>query len=618
MKIVVYAVFFMVVRVVAQSPFTIPPILLSTDTTECQAVAWGDYNGDGWDDLYISRGVESTGATATNFLYLNQSGTLVSQSMNGLTTLNDLSGSASWGDYNNDGYLDLYVAVVAPMSGKNNNLFMNDGAGAFIDKTGSADVGDISNDAEDSGYVGWGDYNNDGWLDMFVDNGKVFLEYPLKEINSFYENNAGVFTKKSASEIGNIVGTDDAYKTFRSGFTWCDYNNDGYSDIFNGSGYGSNNRMWKNDNGSGFINTFDFTQDLTSTRGICAGDFDNDGDFDFYLTSIIDGDRGVNFLYENRSTPTLDSLYIWPADKGEIVTNVNWSNSAIWSDFDNDGDLDLFVSNWGDADSGDVSHYFENSGYPDYNFSTQPGIIDTLNPKNGTNKGAGRGVASADFDHDGDLDLAVARTGCPLLYVNQTSGNNWVQVHLSGNGTTNTTAIGARVRIVANISAQGGRTSQLREISGQSGAGSQNSLTAHFGLGDATLIDTLEITWPVTGNKEIFTNLNVNQIYSYTETVVSGFANKANAPVGAFELYGNYPNPFNPLTTIHYKLAMANTVKLIIYNALGQGIKTLIKKRQEAGDYSVPFDASHLSSGVYYYKLTVGSFEDTRKMILIR
>ncbi len=618
MKFAIVIMFLFVLNVVAQSPFTMPPILLSTDTTESQAVAWGDYNGDGWDDLYITRGVESTGATATNLFFLNQSGTLTSEAMNGLTTLDDFSGSATWGDYNNDGYLDLYVAVVAPMSGLNNNLFMNDGAGAFVDKTGSADVGDIANDAEDSGYTGWGDYNNDGWLDMFVDNGKVFLQYPLKEVNSFYENNEGVFTKKDASEIGDIVSTDDAYKTYRSGFTWCDYNNDGFLDIFNGSGYGSNNRMWKNDHGNGFVNTFDFSQDLSSTRGISAGDFDNDGDFDFYLTSIIDGDRGVNFLYENRSTPTLDSLYSWPAEKGAIVTNIFWSNSSIWMDFDNDGDLDLLVSNWGEPDSGDVSHYYENSGYPDFNFTTQASAIDTMNPYNGTQKGAGRGIAACDVDHDGDMDLAAARTGVPLLYINQTSGNNWVQVHLTGNGTTNTTAIGARVRVVADISAQGGMTSQLREISGQSGAGSQNSLTAHFGLGDATLIDTLEITWPVTGNKEVFTNLAVNQFYSYTETVVSGLDKNPENQAATFELFANYPNPFNPGTVIRYRLPAASEVKLTIYNALGQEVQTLVKGPQEAGKYSVTFNASRLSSGLYYYKLTAGSFVQIRKMILMK
>ncbi len=618
MKSMIYFVFLYVIQAISQSPFTSPPIILSTDTTESQSVVWGDYNDDGWDDLYITRGVESTGASATNLLFRNQTGTMLSQSMSGLTTLNDLSGSASWGDYNNDGYLDLYVAVVAPMSGKNNNLFMNDGAGAFTDKTGSADVGDISNDAEDSGYVGWGDYNNDGWLDMFVDNGKVFFEYPLKEVNSFYENNGGVFTKKSASEIGNIIGTDDEYKTFRSGFTWCDYNNDGFLDIFNGSGYGSSNRMWKNNAGTEFINTFDFTQDLTSTRGICAGDFDNDGDFDFYLTSVIDGDRGVNFLYENRSTPTLDSLYLWPSEKGEIVTNVNWSNSAIWSDFDNDGDLDLFVSNWGNPDSGDVSHYFENSGFPDYNFSTLPTAIDSLNPNNGTNKGAGRGVAAADFDHDGDLDLAVTRTGCPLLYINQTSGNNWVQIHLTGNGTTNTSAIGARVRIVADITSQGGYTSQLREISGQSGAGSQNSLTAHFGLGDATVIDTLEILWPVTGNKEIYTALAVNQIYSYTETVISSLDNKRYKQTSTFELFPNYPNPFNPETVITYHLSQAGKIKLTVINPAGQLLKTLIAAYQPAGFYKIPFKATELSSGVYFYRLETPFGLQLRKMIFLK
>lgn len=618
MKIAIVIVFLLMLQVAAQNPFTTPPIILSPDTTECQSVSWGDYNGDGWDDLYLTRGIEQTGTAALNLFFVNQNGVLVPQAMDGLTTRLELSGTATWGDYNNDGFIDLYAAVVAPMSTANNNLFMNDGLGGFVDKTGSADVGAIANDPQDSGYSGWGDYNNDGWLDMFVDNGKVFLQYPLKEVNSFYENSEGVFSKKNASEIGNIVSTEDDYKTFRSGFIWCDYNNDGYLDIFNGSGLGSNNRLWKNTAGTGFTSVFHFTEDLSATRGICAGDFDNDGDLDFYLNSVVDGDRGVNFMYENRSTPTLDSLYKWPVEKGVVVTNLFWSNSSIWGDFDNDGDLDLFVSNWGEPDSGDVSHYYENSGYPDYNFTTVPGAVDTLNPGNGTQKGAGRGAAACDVDHDGDLDLATARTGCPLLYLNQTSGNNWVQVKLTGNGDTNISAVGAKVRITADITEQGGHTSQIREISAQSGSGSQNSLTAHFGLGNASLIDTLEITWPVTGSVEVFTNLTVNQLYSFIETKVSAVETPAHLQAGSFKLYANYPNPFNPVTTLRYELDESGSVNLTVYNAAGEKVQTLVSGRQAAGFHSIRFDGKEFSSGVYFYQLNTRFGSEIHKMILLK
>ena len=622
MKQVIFFLLFWTVSLMAQNPFTLPPIVLYQDTTECQAVLWGDYDGDGWSDLYITRGVQGTGATATNLFFVNNNGVLSYQSMGALTSRDEFSASGSWGDYNNDGYLDLYVAVVAPMSGLNNNLFMNDGMGGFVDKTGSPDVGDIANDAEDSGFVGWGDYNNDGYLDMFVDNGRVVFfggaNYPYKEVNSFYENSSGVFSKKTDAEIGDIVSTDEAYQTYRSGFAWCDYNNDGYLDIYNGSGYGSGDRLWKNNQSAMFLNTLDFSGYWTSTRSVSWGDFDNDGDFDLYLGCVVDGDRGANFLFENFSTPTIDNFISWGSEHGEIVTDIHYTNSTTWGDFDNDGDLDLFASNWGNPDSNDVSRYYMNSGYPDYEFSVQHSLLDSLNPNNGTIIGFGRGAACADVDHDGDLDLAVARTGNPLLYLNQNTENNWVQINLKGNGTTNTSAIGARLRLVANISGQGGQTVQYREISGQTGAAGQNSLTAHFGLGDATRVDTLEITWPVTGNKETFVDLQVNQFYSFVETEVSGLKESSVTKLKSFKLFANYPNPFNPTTTISYQLPSSGKVKLSVYNNLGQEIRTLVNRQQSAGVYQQIFNGANLASGVYFYKLRAGDFVQMRKMMLVR
>lgn len=621
MKNTTLFILFFALHLSAQSPFSTPGIILA-DTVETQSVVWGDYNNDGWDDLFLSRGDEATGASATNLLLLNQSGVLAPQTVSGVTTLNDLSGGATWGDYNNDGHLDLYVAVAAPLSGKNNNLFLNDGVGGFVDKTGATDVGDIANDPEDSGFTGWGDYDNNGYLDMFVDNGLVMfippdLMIPRKQVNSFYKNVDGFFTKQVPEEIGKLVSSDPTYTTFRSGFAWFDYNNDGYLDIFNGSGYGSGNKMWKNSQADSFVQVFDFSEDFTSTRGASWADFDNDGDFDLFTSNIIDGDRGANFMYENFSTPELDSLLLWGSEYGPIVTDVYYSNGSTWGDFDNDGDLDLFVASYGNPDSNEISRYYQNSGFPDYEFTVQRSETDTLDAYNGTKRGFGRAAAAADVDQDGDLDLAVSRTGNPLLYINQNIGNNWTQVKLTGNGNTNTTAIGARIKLIAQITGQGGRTVQLREISGQTGAGGQNSLTAHFGLGDATQIDSLVLIWPTTGNQEIFTNLAVNQFYSFIETEVSGLSSDSKQPA-VFKLFNNYPNPFNPSTTISYHLSNPDFVRLQVYDVLGESVQILVDKNQTAGTYSVSFDAQGLANGVYYYSLKAGSKTQVRKMILLK
>jgi len=231
--------------------------------------------------------------------------------------------------------------------------------------------------------------------------------------------------------------------------------------------------------------------------------------------------------------------------------------------------------------------------------------------------GFGRGAANADLDHDGDLDLVIARSGNPMLYMNQNISGNWVQISLTGNGNTNISAIGARVRLVAQISEQGGNTVQLREISSQTGAASQNSLTAHFGLGDASQIDSLILIWPTTGNEEVFTNLAVNQFYSFIESEVSTLE-EDNQTLTQFRLYENYPNPFNPTTFIRYEIGSTQNVELVVFNTLGQKVSTLVKQQQKAGSYSARFDGQGFANGVYYYKLSAGNNVQARKMILLK
>ena len=504
-------------------PFS-SPIILDADTLENQAVAFGDYNDDGWVDLYITRGNSDDGTSYTNLFFTNQSGTFVKETSGDPATVDSTSGGATWGDYNNDGYLDLYVANAqngaSPPFGtatpKQNHLFMGGPGGLTL----ATDAGAIIDSVEDSRHVGWGDYNNDGFIDMFVDNGRVGGFGPLKGRNSFYRNNGnGTFTQ---IDVGNLVSDDNAYKTFGSGFGWADYNNDGYPDIFNGGGGGPNNRLWKNNgDGSGFTEVlsaiFQDSNYPTSTLGVSWGDFDNDGDMDIFLANMIDGDNvGYNYLYENLTTAQKDSFHIIRGNT-DIDTTFDYSMGTVWEDFDNDGDLDLFVANNGNAWF-DISRFYINSGYPNYNLTPISSVVETLDPGDGTQRGYARGAAAADIDNDGDVDLVVARHGKPLLYMNNGNSNNYVFIKLTGNGNTNYSAIGAKVYVVANIPEQGGVVKQFREVSAVTGGGGQNDMRQHFGLGSATDIDSIIIKWPASGVTDIYTNIAVNQYLSYTET----------------------------------------------------------------------------------------------------
>ncbi|HGY57155.1 MAG TPA: tandem-95 repeat protein [Caldithrix abyssi] len=521
---IILSIFFYNSTVFAQSdPFN-SPIILDADTLENQAVAFGDYNNDGWVDLYITRSNSQDGSHYTNLFFTNNSGTFVKETTGDAATIDSTSGGATWGDYNNDGYLDLYIAnaqdgASAPFGNatpKQNHLLMGGPSGLTL----VTNAGDIIDIVEDSRHVGWGDYDNDGYIDMFVDNGKVGAFGPGKGKNSFYRNNGdGTFTQ---TDVGNLVLDDADYNTYGSGFGWADYNGDGYLDIFNGSGYGTLNRMWKNNgDGTGFTevltSTFQDANYNTSTMGVSWGDFDNDGDLDLFLSNIIDGNtRGLNFLYENRSTTSLDSFKIVTGNT-DLDTTWDYSQGTVWEDFDNDGDLDLFVGN-DRNDWDDISRLYINSGYPNYNLTPVTSVVESLDPGDGSRTGYARGAAAADIDNDGDVDLVVARAGKPLLYKNKGNSNNYVFIKLKGNGNTNYAAIGAKVYVVANIPEQGGVVKQMREVAAVTGGGGQNDMRQHFGLGTATVIDSIIIKWPASGVTDIYTNVAVNQYLEYTET----------------------------------------------------------------------------------------------------
>jgi len=487
-------------QILAQDPFSSPTVLPGADANMSQAVAFGDYNNDGWIDLYLTKGNDANGSSYQNYLYKNNTGTLTITTITGITDYTLTSGAATWGDYNNDGFIDLYVAAAQPgFSGSTpqNNLFLNNGNGSFIDKTNDAASGSIVTNTEDSRHVSWGDRNNDGYIDMFIDNGLIGIFGPGKGQNSFYQNDGdATFTQLTSSLIGNIVSSSNDYKTFGSSFGWADYNNDGFLDIFNTSGGGKLNYLWKNDfSGTGnFIDATPSVMQPTNTSFIsCSwGDYDNDGDLDLYTCNLEDGSIIHNFLFQNNSTPSTTS-FTEMSGSGPLVTDEYHAQSSEWGDIDNDGDLDIFVSNKNGSAGNVPATLYKNGGAPgNYNFTKEK---DYFYPNSG-DPFNGRGIAFADLNNDGFLDLVAARDGKPLLFQNSASNSNkFMLVKLIGSGTTNRSAIGSRVIVSSNIPEQNGVTNQLREISGQTGGGGQNSLRAHFGLGTSTKVDTIRAVW---------------------------------------------------------------------------------------------------------------------------
>jgi hypothetical protein len=229
------------------------------------------------------------------------------------------------------------------------------------------------------------------------------------------------------------------------------------------------------------------------------------------------------------------------------------------------------------------------------------------------------GVAWADYDQDGDLDLYVAvYDGANRLYRNDNIpflANHWLGVDLVGTA-SNRAGIGARVRCVA-----GGRQA-IREISGGSGYLSQEPLTARFGLGLTAAVDTLEIRWP-SGIVQVLTNPAIDQRLTVTEQQTSSTPGAAPLPQ-AYSLYANVPNPFNPATVIGFDLPTPGTVQLTVIDVAGRPVRKLLAgSERPAGHHQVTWDGrsdqgNSVASGIYFYRIVANDFRATRRMTLLK
>lgn len=450
---------------------------LSNDASDSWGIAWGDYDNDGFDDLYVAEYDMGKGS----FLYHNNGdGSFTKETSGIITTDGGSSIAGTWGDYNNDGHLDLFVAN---NTGALNALYKNTGGGNFSKITS----GDIANY---SGYchgASWVDYNNDGYLDLFV------TDYMPTKFNVLYKNNGD----ETFTAVTNSALVQEAKNSI--GATWADYDNDGDMDVFVPATNGQSNSLYRNDGADVFtkMTSIGITADNANSVGCSWGDYDNDKDLDLFVTNTSGQD---NFFYENNGDGTFTEI-----TSGIIVNDGGHSSSSNWVDFDNDGDMDLYVCN----DQSDKNTMYINNG--DGTFSK---------PETPLSEDLGNSYSQAwsDYDNDGDLDVLVGNHSneTNVFFENSRANcNSWLCLKLTGVN-TNRSAIGARISVKANI--YGVDVWQLKEISAQTGggAGSQNSLKALFGLGDAAVVDSIIIQWP-SGYRQELTNQNINDCIDVIE-----------------------------------------------------------------------------------------------------
>jgi hypothetical protein len=530
------------------------------DNRDTYGLAWGDYNGDGFMDLYLA----NDGA-ANRLLEGDGTGNFTDVTAPPLGDTGDGRGVA-WADYDNDGDLDLYLCNT---SGGANKLFENAG-GSFTDVT-SGPLGDTGN----SEGMAWGDFDGNGYVDLYIVNNGASNKLLLN-------TGTGSFTDGTSGPLGD---TGNGY-----GVAAGDYDNDGDLDIYIvNSGA---NRLFENQGGGVFTDaTSGPLGNSGDGRGAAWGDYDNDEDLDLYITN-----HGANALLRNDGGSFTDVT-------SGALGNVEDGYGAAWADYENDGDLDLFFAN-----STGENKIMRNRGGDDFqNISVDP--LDASI--------AAKGAAWGDYDNDGLSDLYVANSaGSNYFYHNEYQRRpGWLKVKLVG-AYSNAAGIGARVRVVA-----GGEV-QTREISGGSGYCSQNSLIARFGLRDLDTVDSVQVIWP-SGIVTDTTLVAVDQLIVIEEFDIAGVNIPGDASA-AFMLFPSYPNPFGDATTIRYSLAGAGRVALRVYDVSGRVIRTLVDANDmAAGEHAVHWkgdndSGAEVASGVYFYRIEAGPYVETRRMVLLR
>ncbi|MFQ5640776.1 MAG: FG-GAP-like repeat-containing protein [bacterium] len=450
---------------------------IPADAGNSTSASWPDFDNDDDLDLFV------TNQNQKNFLYSNNgdgsfskitSGALVDFAANHL--------SSTWGDFDNDGDLDVFIANGEE---QNNFLLENRSDGSFTRITS----GVLVKDAGNSFSASWGDYDNDRNLDLFVAN--------QGEDNFLYRNNGdGTFSKITADP----VVTDGANSTHGS---WADFDLDNDLDLFVTNDSNQDNFFYRNNGDGTFTKVINdvIVTDGGESMGSSWGDFDGDNVLDLF---VANRNNQNNFLYRNNGDGTFTKI-----TTGTVVKEGGSSLGSAWADFDNDGDLDLSVTN-----EDGTNFLYTNRGDGTFTKITTGAVVNDF--------GRSHGAAWSDFDRDGDLDLFVANSNNEnnLLYSNSLApeGNRWLNIKCVGTA-SNTSAIGAKVQVKATVFGQ--PKWQLREISAQSGGGSGGqNLHAAYGLGDAAVVDTIKIEWP-SGIVDILTNIEPNQFLTISEAVAN-------------------------------------------------------------------------------------------------
>ena len=456
---------------------------------------WADLDNDGDLDLFVV-----TDRAGYNPTYRNDGdGTFTRTFEPSLQAVRASGWTYSWGDYDNDGYLDLFVPELYANIATLNQLYHNNGDGTFTNITNSP----IARGGGFSAFGTWGDYDRDGDLDLFVAN-RGHGTVPSK--NWFYQNQGdGTFVSLTNDLIRPLISELQCWNLP----VWVDIDNDGWQDLFIANIPDSRNCLYRNMGNGGFIKvTGDpLVSELNNWGDAGWADYDNDGDLDVFLTTISDYARPAA-LYRNDGQGHFTKMTT--NEVGTLLSERVNSFQCAWGDYDNDGWLDLHIANGWYGGDARPDLLYRNHG--DGSFTK----VTTGSPAN--EKGAALGSFWVDINNDGFLDLYTA-TSSPApdnslsrLYRNNGNSNSWLCVKCEGTVSPRW-GTGTKVRVKATI--RGTAMWQLRVIEPGGWSNGQNYI-AHFGLGDATNVAVLRIEW-TSGIVQEIQNVPVRQYLTVTE-----------------------------------------------------------------------------------------------------
>ncbi len=565
-----------------------------TTNRSSSGCSWADYNKDGYPDLYVCN------FNASNQLFKNNGdGTFQEITVGDIVSDSGVSNAAVWGDYDNDGNLDIYVSnnpsnTSPPQA---NFLYKNNGTPTY-DFT-KITIAAAQNNQNYTWSSSWVDYDNDGDLDLHVPDNKHLRK------DFFYENNGdATFTSIFPAFVTPNVESTGVV-------AWMDYDHDGDQDLFmikSGRSHPQgreDNRMYHNTLSesdevdfqrvltAGMVNHFDL--DFQASWG----DYDNDGDMDVYLGNF----DNRNYLYRNEG----DSLFTKITTGPHVIDNHRTLGSTF-GDFDNDGDLDLYVLNT----NGQGNKYYQNDGSGNFTSLNSTQVGTPLSNITATNS-----VAHSDYNNDGYLDLYVANTftggnARNNLYLNNGGDQHFLELTLNG-VESNNSAFGTKIWVKANI--DGSPRWQLRHLTGNpTGNHSQDDLRIHFGLGDAQIVDSLVIVWPL-GLTEIYTNIEANQFLDYTEGATTSISEVQKS---VFNITV-FPNPATYETSISFEIHESNQpLQLKVVSADQKEVETIFDGMAQKGTHEYILDVVDFAAGIYYLILKNGKTVSTHQMMVVK